>query len=320
MTTARKQLVSVDATPYYHCVSRCVRQSYLCGHDYETHTCYDHRKQWVEQKLISLSYSYCIDICAYAIMSNHYHLVLYINKNKALALSQNEVVERWALEHKLPLLIKRWLKKELTHKSEEIKCHKIIEIWRSRLWDLSWFMKELNFEISCRANKEDNCKGHFWESRFKSQALLDHSALLSAMAYVDLNPVRAGMAQTPENSEFTSFKARLNALEQNENTPTYLLPFNKQGNQEDESSIPFGLWEYIELVDWTAREFRNGKTSLNIQLPHILHRLKFKQQNWLKVCTHLGHNKATAISERLYETKKAKLLLGKSKIHMYWLN
>ncbi|CAM4132720.1 transposase [Vibrio neonatus] len=320
MTTARKQLVSIDATPYYHCVSRCVRQSYLCGHDYKKRTCYNHRKQWVEQKLIALTYCYCIDVCAYAIMSNHYHLVLYINKNKALALSQLEVVERWSLDHKLPLLIKRWLRKELTNRAEEEKCNKIIELWRKRLWDLSWFMKDLNFEIACKANREDNCKGHFWESRFKSQALLDDQALLAAMAYVDLNPIRASTAKMPEASEYTSIKARLDALGNGCISPNYLCPFIGHSSNETQSGIPFKLMDYIELVDWTAQEFREGKASIDHTLPPILQRLSFDQQHWIKVCTHLERRRTTAISTRLYQIEHAKLLLGKSKIHMYWLN
>jgi hypothetical protein len=86
------------------------------------------------------------------------------------------------------------------------------EIYRKRLTSVSWFMKCLNEPIARAANKEISCTGHFWESRFKSQALLSEEALLSCMAYVDLNPVRANIAATPEASEHTSIKERLNPM------------------------------------------------------------------------------------------------------------
>ena len=70
-------------------------------------------------------------------------------------------------------------------------------------------MKCLNEPIAKQANKEDGCTGHFWEARYKSQALLTEEALLSCMAYVDLNPVRAKMADTPEDSDHTSIQERI---------------------------------------------------------------------------------------------------------------
>jgi hypothetical protein len=76
--------------------------------------------------------------------------------------------------------------------------NRLIEQYRNRLDDLGLFMKCLNVPIARQANKEDGCTGHFWESRFKSQALLSEDALLTCMAYVDLNPFRAGMCNTPE--------------------------------------------------------------------------------------------------------------------------
>jgi REP element-mobilizing transposase RayT len=318
MATARKQLVAIEATPYYHCVSRCVRRGFLCGKDKHTNISYEHRREWIEHKIQSLTHTYCIDVCAYAVMSNHYHLVLHINHKKAKNLTLNDVVERWCLEHKLPALIQRWKKNQLTNHAEKNMCIEIIEKWRERLWSLSWFMKELNYDIACRANQEDNCTGHFWESRFKSQALLDERALAAAMAYVDLNPIRAGVAKTPEESEYTSIKARIEALNQNHVTAPCLHPFIGAISNKNLDGIPLNLIDYIELVDWSARMFREGKASMNRSTPPILRRLNFNHQNWLKACSTLERKRATAVgtSCRLEHVKTS---LNKTKIHLFKL-
>lgn len=318
MTTARRQLVSVEATPYYHCVSRCVRRSFLCGKDIVTKKDYEHRRGWVERKILSLTKIFCIDVCAYAVMSNHYHLVLHLNKRSALSLSHEEIIEKWGLGHKIPLLLQLWQKGKISSPAEEKKCIQVIEKWRERLWSLSWFMKELNYDIACRANQEDNCTGHFWESRFKSQAILDEKALAAAMTYVDLNPVRAGVSQTPEQSEYTSFKARIKALNDNLNTAPCLYPFiGEQPNDHDEG-IPFRLIDYLELVDWSARQLRDNKSALAISFPPILVRLNLGQKAWLNICTDLEKTHSTAVGapfnvERLIKS------LNKARICLYRL-
>ncbi|WP_261815730.1 transposase [Vibrio gallicus] len=318
MTTARKQLVSVEATPYYHCVSRCVRQSFLCGKDITNNISYEHRKDWIETKLQTLSKLYCIDICAYAIMSNHYHLVIHLNKDKAENLSPFEVVERWGLEHNLPNLIMRWKSGQIECAIEEAACLKIIEQWRERLWCLSWFMKELNYDIACRANDEDNCRGHFWESRYKSQALLDEKALIAAMVYVDLNPVRAGIVDTPEASDFTSIKARIARAYQGEINAPCLYPFVGDVLNEAYEGVPLILSDYIELVDWSARHIRQGKASVSEQCPPILERLQLHPKEWIKVCTQLGQTGRTAVGDP-NDIQALKSILGKNKICLYRL-
>ena len=127
---------------------------------------------------------------------------------------------------------------------------------------------------------EDHCKGCFWESRFKSQALLDEAALLSVMAYVDLNPVRANMATTPENSHFTSIQARLFKPDIDQ----HLLPFcSTHALQEAIQGIPFSFEDYLQLIDWTGRAIRNKKrASIAQSTPPILARLNINTHEWLK--------------------------------------
>ncbi|USD68303.1 transposase [Vibrio sp. SCSIO 43136] len=287
----------------------------MCGIDKLTNISYEHRRAWIEDKILSLTSAYCIDVCAYAVMSNHFHVVLHINRDKASALTLEEVVERWGLLHKLPELIKRWQQKQLSSKAEELKCSEIIENWRKRLWSLSWFMKELNYDIACKANQEDNCSGHFWESRFKSQALLDEKALAAAMAYVDLNPVRAGVAKDPESSEFTSINLRIKALRQKSKAAQCLYPFVGTAKKEL-NGLPFKLIDYIELVDWSAKQLRDGKYSIPSSSPPILVRLNINHECWFKACTQLEKRNTTAIGG-ISLVEHAKCALSKSKIHLY---
>ncbi|TMX41433.1 transposase, partial [Vibrio sp. Hep-1b-8] len=249
----------------------------------------------------------------------HYHLVLHINREKALNLSAYEVVERWQQAHKLPNIVSRWLEGQLTSKAELEVCLAIIESWRERLWSLSWFMKELNFEIACQANKEDQCKGHFWESRFKSQALLDEQALAAAMTYVDLNPLRAGIAQTPETSDYTSIKARVEALNNQRETAPCLYPFVGNDKNHQRDGIPFRLMDYIELVDWTARQYREGKVSLSEDTLPILQRLNINQANWLETCTQLERLRCTAVG-CTQSSMMAKQLMKRKRLNLLRLD
>ncbi|HEY6645020.1 MAG TPA: hypothetical protein VIZ63_23020 [Povalibacter sp.] len=203
MGYARKALVCLNDTPYYHVVARCVRRAWLWGFDEYAGRDYSHRKEWILERLRLLTSIFSIEICAFAVMSNHYHLVLYVDERQAKSLSRAEVAVRWTQIFGTPACIRHYLAGEALEAEREL-AESMIELWRRRLYDISWFMKSLNEHLARRANAEDNCTGKFWEGRFKSQALLDEAGLLTAMAYVDLNPIRAGIAATPEASEYTS--------------------------------------------------------------------------------------------------------------------
>ena len=191
MTRPRKALISLADTPYYHVTSRCVRRAYLCGVDHYSGRNYEHRRQWVVDRIRLLSSLFAIDICAYAVMSNHYHLVLKLCPEQLDELSDDLIIERWCALFKGPLLIQRYRSGESLTGPELSTISDIVRIWRNKLASVSWFMRCLNQPIARQANAEDQCTGKFWECRFKSQALKTEEALLSCMAYVDLNPVRA---------------------------------------------------------------------------------------------------------------------------------
>ena len=95
MPTPRKQQICLSDTPYYHCISRCVRRTFLCGIDSTTGKDYSHRKQWMIERLALLSNTFAIDVCAYAILSNHSHTVLKINESLAQSWTDEQVMQRW---------------------------------------------------------------------------------------------------------------------------------------------------------------------------------------------------------------------------------
>jgi len=280
MTLPRKALVSLADTPYYHCISRCVRRAYLCGYDQLTTNSYEHRRSWLEIKLLQTADIFAIKLCSYAVMSNHYHVVLHVRTDIANDWSEHDVVKRWHTLFNGTLFSQRFLNGEPLSESHWRVLRKDIKKWRGRLCDISWFMRIVNETIARQANREDKCTGRFWEGRFKSQALLDDRALLSCMAYVDLNPIRAKMAESPETSSHTSIKRR---IKQPDNQKHNIEPF--VGIQENKIGIPFLLKDYIELVDWTGRIIQEGKRSyIDRSLPNILARLSLDADSW-KVLT-----------------------------------
>ena len=286
MPKPRKSQVSLIDTPYYHCVSRCVRRSYLCGVDKYSGQSYEHRRGWVEKRLLFLSTFFAIDICAYAVMSNHTHVVLHVDKALADSWDMNTVLSRYHQLHKGTLLTHKYLKGEKLSPGELITFDETVERYRQRLYDISWFMRNLNEYIAREANKEDGCTGRFWEGRFKSQALLDESAVLACMAYVDLNPLRAKMEMTPETSKHTSIKKRAQALKKQEPQPNTLMPFVGNPRKDMPKGIAYHLKDYFELVDATGRVIRDDKIG-HISAAHspILSRLGLNPEQWLTLTT-----------------------------------
>ena len=285
MPTPRNQQISITDTPYYHCVSRCVRRAFLCGKDNATGKSYEHRRVWVEQRTLQLAQIFAIDVCAYAVMHDHTHLVLFIDTSQALSWNTEDVIKRWHLLYSGTLFTQQFSRGELLTTPVMKQVEETAEIYRQRLQDISWFMRALNEPIARQANKEDHCTGRFWEGRFKSQALLDETALAACMAYVDLNPVRAAIAETPERSAFTSIQLRIKAA-LNHEQPKSLLNFVGDPKQVMPKGLPFELTDYLQLVDLTGRCMRNDKRGfIHTSLPNILSRLNMSADNWL-VVTH----------------------------------
>jgi REP element-mobilizing transposase RayT len=155
MPQPRYRQVSVDDTPYYHCVSRCVRRAFLCGEDPLSGFSFEHRRQWIVDRIRLLCSVFAVDLCAYAIMSNHYHIVVRIDVDEAMSWSDEEVAQRWMQIFSGPLLMHQYLgNADLT--DTELECiAELFASWRERLADLSWFMRCINEPIARLANAED---------------------------------------------------------------------------------------------------------------------------------------------------------------------
>ena len=285
MATARKKQISLIDTPYYHCISRCVRRAFLCGQDKVTGTSFEHRRGWVEDKLLALGQVFAIDICAYAVMSNHTHMVLHVDVERANLWTTDEVINRWHQLFKGTLITQQYVSGVKLSKPMQNMLKDTIAVYRQRLTDISWFMRILNEDIARKANVEDNCTGRFWEGRFKSQALLDEAALAACMAYVDLNPVRANMAATPETSEHTSIALRIKEAKK-ACQPQVLSPFVGNPRKNMPKGLPFNFPDYIQLVELTGRCIREDKRGyIENNLPQILQRLGICPENWLILTT-----------------------------------
>jgi len=325
MTKARNEQVSLDDTPFYHCYVRCVRRAYLCGEDYSTGENYDHRKQWLVSRLRFLSYIYAIDICAYAIMSNHYHVVLHVDQQRAQAWSDLEVVERWMQLYKGNVLVDRWVADpNAIDETSLLKVRGFIEEWRERLCSISWFMRGVNETIARMANEEEGCSGRFWEGRFKSQALLDEAAVLSCMAYVDLNPVRASMEKDLFESDFTSIQQRLydysnenkfdakpvtgltQRVHQQQKIRPYqgldalaeapLMPFDGSSHNDIHTALPFTREDYFQLVDITGRIIREDKRGAILDdIPSVVSRLGIEPDHWVEHIKNFGKSYSACV-------------------------
>ncbi len=211
MAIPRSELVDDEVSGFYHCMSRCVRHAFLLTADD------DHRRRWIRDRLRTLSDVFAIDCVAMAIMENHLHLVLRTLPDLIDDWSDREVAHRWLLMRP-SVTRRRKLGIPLDAPPQEIEIDLILRnphnVAKRRTWlrSISWFMKELKEPIARRANREDGVTGRFWQDRFKSYRLLDEGAVLCCATYIDLNPVRAGVAEHALTARWTSVSEQLHRL------------------------------------------------------------------------------------------------------------
>ncbi len=312
-----------------HVTSRCVRRAFLCGRDHWSGKDHEHRRQWIRDELEFLASIFGIDFLTYAVMSNHFHVVLRSRPDIVRAWTDEQVARRW-----LRLCPMRKDANGRPCKPTETELNMLTADFRKmaelriRLSDISWWMRRLNDKIARKANREDECSGRFWEGRFQAQPLLDEASVLACSVYVDLNPVRAALAETPEESEFTGARDRINDLSRDKGRIRGNRRADKPGRsrvrersqrrkhstwmsplQIDEKQDPVGadasccgrraslkgflsipLPRYLELLDWTGRQLRRDKRdSIPHDLVPILARLGIEPQGWCELVKKFGH-------------------------------
>jgi putative transposase len=328
MGLPRSRYVQEGQEGVYHCFCRCVRRAFLYGFDALTLRDFSHRKAWVVERLQYLATIFAIEVCAYAVMENHYHTILRTRPDIVASWSDREVATRWLTLFPRNHRIKRT---PIAPAEDQIRAladrpERIAQL-RQRLSSLSWFMGRLNEFIARAANKEDKVKGRFWEGRFKCQALLDQAAVASCMVYVDLNPIRAGLAETPEESDFTSIQQRIRAWRK-ETMPETSVPSHSASvetqtigpentvkiqdpipNRLADLPQPLDGWlcpiqssqpqrrgilqmtaaDYFDLVDRSGRMTRSDKRgAIDADLAPILLRIGANPDAWLETVSRFG--------------------------------
>ncbi len=304
MTTARKELVDVAVTPWYHCISRCVRSAFLMGDGAVD------RKLWIEERLQLLAMNFSISVGGFAALDNHLHVLCRLDPEESLKWTAEQVIRRWIAIYPPAKLAMDDPKTVQTWVDHEVENTARIEVLRERLSNLGWFMKALKEPLARLANKADGCRGTFWEARFKSIAILDSQSLLATSVYIDLNPLAAGIAETPEQSEYTSIRQRVQHVQDNGNTDAlraallgsvagskaaghveqdhWLVPIEDRRRYSNAPTISnregmlasLSLGSYLLLVDYTGRLYRNGKARMNSAVREIFDRIDTSQEYW----------------------------------------
>jgi len=316
MTTARSLVVREDEDTFYHVVSRCVQRAFLCGYDAYTQRDYGYRRQWIVGRLEQAADAFAVDVYAYAIMENHFHVVLKTRVKESQGWSDCEVVDRWL---RLYPYTRNDAGEAVSPSREEmaglLRDKEKLALWRTRLSSISWVMRYVKEKVARAANKESKTTGHFWQGRFKSQRLDDEGAVAACLAYVDLNPVRAAVAETPEGSAFTSVavraqaevarevvaaagrakqpteeqRAELNRARQAIAAAAWLAPISSVALDHEHGTWGVSLEEYLMLVDVTGRRIRSDKRgAIDPEIAPILERLELDAANWVASVERFG--------------------------------
>lgn len=298
---------------YYYCAARCVRDSRSRRLVQFAAKRRGHRKAWVVERLRELGDIFAIELCAYSVMPNHYHMVLRVDAAAAQQWSDEEVIERWQRLFGLPSAMERFLNGPASQ--DRATARAIVARWRGWLTDVTRYVRYLNDWLAERANLEERRKHRTWRGRFTCRPLTDAASVLTAMAYVDLNPVRAGLHFHGEAEAPTSIYDRKRMFFRHAPRGPRLRPFLYEAATDN--ALPCSRDEYFELVDWTRRAIRrNQLAQLERAPPESFTRLQLDARCWKQAMSSKTHVFRRPLGlrgrwrKRMEETSRAPLEFG----------
>jgi len=248
----RRDIFDTNEVGAFHCVQRTVRRAWLCGEDPVSGKSYEYRRTWIQDRLQELAGSFGIDCLYFCVMVKHIHVILRNRPDVVAAWSDEEVARHW---WQLFPLRKNKDKTPATPTDDELKLFMSparSKQLRARLSDISWWMRALAEPIARRSNADDKCTGRFWKGRFKSQKLADETAILACSAYGDLNPVRAGVADAPEESQYTSVYERVQAEKGDRKEKALAKNRKRVGRRARRSQSVVGQAAYVRNDEWLS--------------------------------------------------------------------
>lgn len=255
----RSDIFRKDEVGYYLLTNRCVLQAFLCGYDATSGVSYEHRKHWLKNLLTRFSMCFSIEIGAYNIMCNHFHLVVKNRPDLSIKLNDDEVIFRWWNIIRADSTDSNLYPCPDEKRKEWLAKPNYLMTLRERLSDISWLMGRISQLMARAANKESGTSGRFWQGRFDCKRLLDENAVLAGMAYTDLNKVRAGMTETAETSEYCSLNDRVYSSYENQTRSIILAPLDRKN---EGAFLNIDLTEYKEFVYEKQNQDKDRKSQL----------------------------------------------------------
>ncbi len=312
--TKRGDVFTPEEIAVVHVMNRTTRRCFLFGDDLLSGKNFDHRKVWVEDRLMLQSSLFGIDLLCYTVLSNHFHLVLRSRPDVVSTWDDTEVARRWLT---LCPVQKDEFGQAIEPTESDLNTIRnddqlLVQI-RRRLSDISWWMRLFCQNIAQRANLEEQETGKFFQARFKATRLLDEMSILACAAYVDLNPIRAALAETLEGSQFTSIQKRLLDLKTSVSQSVevsvqpfaagFLAPVNLNESHDyvgpcahqnghrcsDKGFLRMTTAAYVEMLDWTARQIRGDKRGATpVGLAPIFDRMGIHEDTWIQLVREFG--------------------------------